>query len=62
MSEMLADSRLDKAPVVVEAPRPGRKRVVIVGGGDLLVSLLLARCEKAMPASIICGTNHNKKA
>jgi NADH dehydrogenase len=30
---MPADTRLDKAPVVVEAPRPGRKRVVIVGGG-----------------------------
>jgi NADH:ubiquinone reductase (H+-translocating) len=33
MSAMLADTRLDKAPVVVEAPRPGRKRVVIVVGG-----------------------------
>jgi len=33
MSAMLADTRPDQAPVVVEALRPERKRVVIVGGG-----------------------------
>jgi NADH:ubiquinone reductase (H+-translocating) len=33
MSAMLADTRPDQAPVVVEALRPERKRVVIIGGG-----------------------------
>jgi NADH dehydrogenase len=33
MNTMLADNRLDQARTVVEAPRPERKRVVIVGGG-----------------------------
>jgi NADH dehydrogenase len=33
MSAMLADARPDKAMAVVEAPRPQRKRVVIIGGG-----------------------------
>jgi len=33
MSAMLAEPRSDERPVVVDAPRPERKRVVIVGGG-----------------------------
>src|SRR5258708_489138 len=33
MSAMLADPRLDEATVVVDLPRPERKRVVIIGGG-----------------------------
>ncbi|MGB9388545.1 MAG: FAD-dependent oxidoreductase, partial [Xanthobacteraceae bacterium] len=33
MSAMLADTRPDQAPAVVEALRPERKRVVIIGGG-----------------------------
>ena len=62
MSSMVAQDRSDQATALVDTPPAQRKRVVTVGGGDLLVSLLLAPCEKAMPASIICGTNHNKKA
>src|SRR6266853_3058280 len=33
MSAMLAEARPDEATAVVEAPRRGRKRVVIIGGG-----------------------------
>jgi NADH:ubiquinone reductase (H+-translocating) len=33
MSAMLAEPRSDERPVAVDAPRPERKRVVIVGGG-----------------------------
>src|SRR5215467_14414452 len=33
MSAMLAESRPDAAQAIVEAPRRGRKRVVIIGGG-----------------------------
>src|ERR1700745_543982 len=33
MSTMLADNRLDQARTLVDAPRPERKRGVIVGGG-----------------------------
>ena len=33
MSAILAETRPDEAHVVVEAPHPERKRVVIVGGG-----------------------------
>src|SRR5246500_4019653 len=33
MSAMLAEPRSDERPVAVAAPRPERKRVVIVGGG-----------------------------
>jgi NADH:ubiquinone reductase (H+-translocating) len=54
---MLADSRLDQAPVVVEAPRPGRKRVVIVGGG--FAGIAAARALRHADAEVVLIDRRN---
>ena len=52
---MLAE--LDKAPVVVEAPRPGRKRVVIVGGG--FAGIAAARALRHADAEVVLIDRRN---
>jgi NADH dehydrogenase len=56
---MLADTRLDKAPVVVEAPRPGRKRVVIVGGGFAGIAAAHALRHADVEIVLIDRRNHH---
>jgi NADH dehydrogenase len=59
VSAMLADTRLDKATVVVEAPRPGRKRVVIVGGGFAGIAATRALHHADAEVILIDRRNHH---
>src|SRR5246500_667625 len=54
---MLADTRHDNAPVVLEAPRPGRKRVVIVGGG--FAGIAAARALRHADAEVVLIDRRN---
>jgi NADH dehydrogenase len=57
MSAMLADTRPDEATMVVEAPRPGRKRVVIVGGG--FAGIAAARALRRADAEVVLIDRRN---
>jgi len=57
MSAMLADTRPDQAPVVVEALRPERKRVVIIGGG--FAGLAAARALRHADAEVVLIDRRN---
>ena len=57
MSAMLADTRPDKATVVVETPRPRRKRVVIVGGG--FAGIAAARALRHAEAEVVLIDRRN---
>jgi NADH dehydrogenase len=54
---MLAETRLDKAAMVVEAARPGRKRVVIVGGG--FAGIAAARALRHADAEVVLIDRRN---
>src|ERR1700733_7786677 len=58
MSEMLRDTRRDEAPVV-EAPRPERKRVVIVGGGFAGIAAAHALRHADVEIVLIYRRNHH---
>ena len=57
MSAMLADTRPDEAPAVVEAPRPERKRVVIIGGG--FAGIAAARALRHADAEVVLIDRRN---
>src|ERR1700756_574884 len=57
MSAMLAEPRSDERPVAVAAPRPERKRVVIVGGG--FAGLAAARALRRADAEVVLIDRRN---
>src|ERR1700756_2882962 len=57
MSAMLAEPRSDERPVAVAAPRPERKRVVIVGGG--FAGLAAAHALRHSDAEIVLIDRRN---
>ena len=57
MSAMLAEPRSDETPVVVDAPRSERKRVVIVGGG--FAGLAAARALRHADAEVVLIDRRN---
>src|ERR1700757_1359808 len=59
MSTMLADNRPDQATAVVEALPPGRKRVVIVGGGFAGVAATRALRHADVDVVLIDRRNHH---
>jgi NADH:ubiquinone reductase (H+-translocating) len=59
MSAMRADTRPDEAPVVVEAPRPERQRVVIVGGGFAGIAAAHALRHADVEIVLIDRRNHH---
>src|ERR1700745_195225 len=59
MSALLADRRSDETPVVVDAPRPERKRVVIVGGGFAGIAAAHALRHADVEVVLIDRRNHH---
>jgi NADH dehydrogenase len=59
MSAMRADTRPDEAPVVVEARRPERQRVVIVGGGFAGIAAAHALRHADVEIVLIDRRNHH---
>jgi len=59
MSAILAETRPDEAHVVVEAPRPERKRVVIVGGGFAGIAAAHALRHADVEIVLIDRRNHH---
>src|ERR1700745_1660613 len=59
MSALLADRRSDETPVVVDAPRPERKRVVIVGGGFAGLAAAHALRHADVEVVLIDRRNHH---
>src|SRR6202046_4887327 len=57
MSAMLADNRSEEATAVVDAPSPGRKRVVIVGGG--FAGLAAAHALRRADAEVVLIDRRN---
>src|SRR5215472_3348757 len=59
MSAMLAEIRPNKATAVVEAPRPERKRVVIIGGGFAGIAAAHALRHADAEVLLIDRRNHH---
>jgi NADH dehydrogenase len=59
MSAMPADTRPDKATVVVDTPRPQRKRVVIIGGGFAGISAAHALRRADAEVVVVDRRNHH---
>jgi NADH dehydrogenase len=59
MSVMLAETRPDEATVVVEAPHPQRKRVVVIGGGFAGVAATRALRHADVDVVLIDRRNHH---
>jgi NADH dehydrogenase len=59
MSLMLAETRPDEATVVVEAPHPQRKRVVVIGGGFAGVAATRALRHADVDVLLIDRRNHH---
>src|ERR1700751_149920 len=59
MSAILAETRPDEAHVIVETPRPERKRVVIVGGGFAGVAAAHALRHADVEVVLIDRRNHH---
>jgi NADH:quinone reductase (non-electrogenic) len=59
MSAMPADTRHDEAPAVVDAPRPKRKRVVIIGGGFGGIAAARALRHADVEVVLIDRRNHH---
>jgi NADH:quinone reductase (non-electrogenic) len=57
MSVMLADNQTDQATAVVDAPGPGRKRVVIIGGG--FAGLAAAHALRQADAEVVLIDRRN---
>src|SRR5689334_2912303 len=59
MSAILAETRPDEAHVVVKAPRPEQKRVVIVGGGFAGIAAAHALRHTDVEIVLIDRRNHH---
>src|ERR1700751_3165326 len=59
MSAILAETRPDEAHVIVETPRPERKRVVIVGGGFAGIAAAHALRHADVEVLLIDRRNHH---
>src|SRR5215472_15292746 len=59
MSAMLAETRPNKATAVVEAPRPERRRVVIIGGGFAGIAAAHALRHADAEVLLIDRRNHH---
>src|SRR5215472_2177255 len=59
MSAMLAETRPNKATAVVEAPRPERRRVVIIGGGFAGIAAAHALRHADAEVVLIDRRNHH---
>src|SRR6201988_2121645 len=57
MSAMPADNQSEEATAVVDAPSPGRKRVVIVGGG--FAGIAAARALRRADAEVVLIDRRN---
>ena len=59
MSVMLAEARPDEASLVVEAPHPRRKRVVVIGGGFAGVAATRVLRHADVDVVLIDRRNHH---
>src|SRR6202049_2447085 len=59
MSTVLVDNRLDQATAMVDALRPARKRVVIVGGGFAGIAAARALRHADVEVVLIDRRNHH---
>src|SRR5690349_13253362 len=59
MTTMLAEDRLDQTTALAEAPRPERKRVVIIGGGFAGIAAARALRHADVEIVLIDRRNHH---